>query len=297
MIEILNEKIDNKTSVALGFFDGLHIAHMAVINRIANKKNSCVLTFKTKGFSDKTLISDETKMNILSDHKIEYIKFLDFNVVKDMSPECFVKEILKEQLNAQFVVCGYNFRFGKKAMGTTDDLTSLCSKYGIETEIIGELDFDGEAVSTTRIKALLRDGNIVEANKLLGYRYFIEDKVIHGKQLGRKYDFPTANQKIKNGRFIPKLGVYASIVSFDGKSYTGVTNIGTKPTVSEDKTVISETCLLDYSGDLYEKVIRVEFIEFLREEKKFTDVSSLAGQISNDKISAMKLLTEGGYNG
>lgn len=292
-----DEKLNEKTSVALGFFDGLHIAHRRVIDRVLNKANSCVMTFKTEGFSDKTLMSDETKLEMLESLGVRFVVFLDFIEVKDLSPESFVREILVEKLNAEFVACGYNFRFGKNAQGSARDLLKICGEFGIKTEIVDEFDSGGNAVSTTRIKSLLKEGKVKEASTLLGYRYFIEDTVIHGRKLGREYDFPTANQRIEKGRFTPKFGVYASRVTADGKTYIGVTNIGVKPTVSDEKTVLCETYLQGYNGDLYGKIIRVELVEFIREEKKFTDVSALFEQIKSDKQKAISLLTKGGYNG
>ena len=292
-----DEKLNEKTSVALGFFDGLHIAHRRVIDRVLNKDNSCVMTFKTEGFSDKTLMSDETKLEMLESLGVRFVVFLDFIEVKDLSPESFVREILVEKLNAEFVACGYNFRFGKNAQGSARDLLKICGEFGIKTEIVDEFDSGGNAVSTTRIKSLLKEGKVKEASTLLGYRYFIEDTVIHGRKLGREYDFPTANQRMKKGRFTPKFGVYASRVTADGKTYIGVTNIGVKPTVSDEKTVLCETYLQGYNGDLYGKIIRVELVEFIREEKKFTDVSALFEQIKSDKQKAISLLTKGGYNG
>lgn len=288
---------NGKTAVALGFFDGIHLAHRKVLSKVLNKPNPCVMTFKSNYFSKETLISDRNKAKMLKKLGIKNIEFLDFNSVKDMSPEDFVKEILVGKFNAEFVSCGYNFRFGKGAMGNAEDLKRICSQYGIKTEIADEFDFGGEAVSTTRIKSLLKQGKVNDANRLLGYNFFITGEVIHGNQIGRIYDFPTANQLIENGLFTVKFGVYASLVHLGKTTYFAVTNVGIKPTVKNDKTVLSETCLLDYDGDLYGKNIKVELIEFIREEVKFQDVSALASQIEKDKMTACDLLTKGGYNG
>ena len=294
---IENEICSEKTSVALGFFDGLHIAHKAVINKVLGKENSCVLTFLAEGFSKKTLISDNCKADMLKKMGVEYLRFLKFNEVKSMLPLEFVKTILKKELNAEYVCCGYNFKFGKDAVGTATDLKALCESFNIKCEIIEELDFDSEAVSTTRIKKLLSDGAIKKANELLGYRYFIEKKIIHGNEIGRQYDFPTINQKISNDRFCPRFGVYASVVTIDDEIYMGVTNIGTKPTVSDEETILAETNIIGYEGDLYGKVIPIELVEFIRDEKKFADVSSLMSQVECDREKAILMLTKGGKNG
>ena len=294
---IQNEKCTESTSVALGFFDGLHIAHKAVINKVLDKENSCVLTFLADGFSKKTLISDNCKADMLSSMGIDYLRFLDFNSVKDLEPLEFVEKILVNELNAKFVCCGYNFRFGKGATGDAKDLARICSAFNIETEIVDELDCDSKAISTTRIKDLLSLGNIKKANELLGYDYFIETKVIHGNEIGRRYGFPTVNQEIPSDRFVTRFGVYASIVTIDGNEYMGVTNIGTKPTVSDDNKVICETNIIGFDGDLYGKTLPIKLVEFIRDEKKFADMASLMSQVECDREKAINLLTKGGKNG
>ena len=277
-------------AVALGFFDGLHTAHLAVIEN--------VLKFRDKGLIPAVMLFDEHPKKILSGKKIPYLLQTDirdkklsekgltalyttFSYIKDLSPEEFVKEILSEKFSARAVVCGYNFSFGKNGEGNSDLLFEICADYGIEVKVCPEVKLDGEPVSSTRIRKLIRNGEIEEANRMLGYNFCFSSEVFTGDRRGRLLGTPTINQYLPEELIVPLFGVYASKVYFDGKEYVGVTNIGCRPTF-DGENVRSETYIIGYDGNLYGKNVEINLYKFLRTEKKFEDAASLKVQIAQD---------------
>lgn len=279
-------------SVALGFFDGVHMGHRAVIQGCVENKGeyrSVVLTFlespaKALGKTAPDLLSDNTrKAELIKELGADDLIFADFNCMKDMEPAEFVQKILCEQLNAKRVYCGFNFHFGAKGKGDTAALQRLCEERGIGVSVKEPVTIDGEQVSSSLIRELIRGGEIEKANSLLGYRYAIEGTIGSGNHIGTGMGFPTVNLPIKEGTAIPRFGVYASDVMIDGKRYKGATNIGVHPTVGENETPLCETFLLNFSGgDLYGKKVRCELKEFIRPEKRFDSMEELTEQIRKD---------------
>ena len=287
------------TAVALGNFDGVHIAHKALIDRaIQMKKDSGSDMAGAWSFSENPLKyfiknppmaihSPEKKAEILLSLGLDFVVLADFGVFKDVPHESFC-QYLKEDIGVMSVVCGYNFRFGKGGGGTPAYLTEF---FGEDSAfVIGEVDFDGQPVSSTRIRSLIENGDIKTANILLGRYFALTSEVVGGKRLGRSIGFPTANQSFESGALIPKNGIYATRCNIDGVSYIGVTNVGVRPTVENTKTVNAETYILDFSGDIYGKKIDVEFIEYLRDETKFSSIDELKAAISKDAEAARKIV-------
>lgn len=297
-MEIFNchDKIKyNKTVLALGDFDGVHSGHKALLRETVRKAKelSCksgVYTFSsnTKKLLGKgefsLLTTEEEKNSIFSECGIDFVIYDDFLKVKDYTPEQFCKYI-SEKCNTVCVCCGENFRFGKSASADSEKLFSLMKEYDSECIIVPSFTLDNKQVSSTLIRELISVGDIEKANQLLGYRYFIKTKVVHGARLGRKLGFPTINQLEYCGKAVPCFGVYCCICTLDGEKYKGVVNVGLRPTVSQQQEkppVIFETHILDYNGDAYGKNVTVEFCKMLRKEKKFASLDELHENVMNN---------------
>ncbi len=292
------------TCVALGNFDGIHLGHQAILLacvREAKERGiaSVVWSFRRhpehimKG-SDASgnIISLKDKEKILSEMGIERLVLEDFEAVRNFSPEEFCDKVLLGRLSAKSVFCGFNFRFGKNGRGDAAFLRSYLTERGVSVYTADPVLFDGETVSSTRIRALLAGGDVQTAATLLGRPYSISFPVLHGKRLGSRIGFPTINQEFPKEYVTPKKGVYAVRVILDGAVYGGVCNVGSRPTVDCDDRILAETHLLDFSGDLYGKIIRVEFARFLREEKKFSSLEELKEQIGKDREIARSFWKE-----
>ena len=285
-----------RSAVALGFFDGLHIGHFAVIERAIAQKTKglcpCVFTFTMhqrrpeKKPIGSELITPSQKANLLSQWGIALVLCPDFSEFQAMQAQEFVEEVLVRRLHAAQVCCGEDFRFGANAMADANDLKRLCDAHGIQVDLIPAVCIDGQRISSTQIRALLRAGEVNRANRLLGRVFGYDFQVIQGKQLGRTLDFPTINQKIPETFIKLRYGVYASVALADGKWYPAVTNIGLRPTVEDSEAVNSETYIIGYTGDLYGQSVQVELLEFLRDEQKFSSVQELKMRIQADAKQA-----------
>lgn len=290
MIDITNgAKPKEKTAVALGYFDGLHLGHVYVIGQTLSQKGlkPAVFTFNCdttlpKFAKQEDIISFENKREILEKMGVEYLYAPDYADVCGLGYEQFVSEILVKRLNIGFACCGENFRFGKGGEGNPTRLSELAEKYDFTAHIADDVCVDGEAVSSTRIREFIREGKIEEANRLLGYELSFKLPVVYGNRIGRTLSFPTINQIIPSTNVVPRFGVYKSFAQVDGKNMRAITNIGIRPTVGKTSGVVMETHILAYAGDLYGQQIAVSLSGFLRGEKKFADLSELKEQIALD---------------
>ncbi len=299
MIFINNEKITEKTAVALGIFDGVHLGHRKILNTAKNYFTKglkfAVFTFKTESVEKKhgelyEYIYTENQKNCMFEKLgADYVYSPYINSLMNMSGEEFCHEILVGKMNAKAVVCGKNFRFGNGATCGVKQLQEFGNKYNFEVCVCDTLKKNGEAVSSGRIKQCLKNGDIVSANELLGERYFIAGKVVTGNQIGRTINFPTLNQLFEERQIVPKMGAYATYCELFDNKYGAVTNIGVKPTVESDINPLAETHILDFSGNLYGQNIKINFIEFLRTEQKFPSVEHLKKQIEIDSDRAKTL--------
>lgn len=288
-----------RAAVALGMFDGLHRGHLAVLDalRAGTSGNTgeapCVFTFSTeRGKPDsKTvgqLISRRMRDGILEDMGIRYVFQPEFSDFKDMPPELFARDFLLGYLNAGTVFCGEDFRFGRNAAAGAADLRELLAGMA-DVRIIPMLRVNGGAVSTTRIRALIREGDMRTAAELLGRAFTVDFPVERGRMLGRTLDAPTINQVLPGGFVIPRFGVYASVTRIDGRRYPSVTNVGVKPTVGSER-VVAETYIQGFSGDLYGREVPVELVDFIRDERKFPDLGELKKQIEKDAEKAAEMI-------
>lgn len=277
--------------LCLGNFDGVHRGHQRLFDCAREMKDAkeasaaCAWTFTSvaKAGSPVSCLTDIcAKLRLFAEYGLDYAVFEDFSDVCDMSAEHFVSSYLCKGLSAAGVICGFNFRFGKGGEGNCDLLSSLAEENGIFCNVIDAVLSDGEVISSTLIREYITSGNISGAAKLLGHPFSIEFPVLHGKELGRTMGIPTINQSFPEGHIIPCMGIYACTCYVNGEIYLGVANVGVRPTVSSAGTVNCETHIINYSGDLYGKEIRVEFYERLREEMKFDCVDALRRQIRID---------------
>ena len=285
-----DKKLNNGCAVALGNFDGLHIGHLAVIDRTialaGESMTATVMLFDehsmkaVTGAAPPRLITEEERADIFKKNGIEPF-VISFSRIKDFSPKEFVEKVLVSELDARIVVCGFNYRFGNKAKGDAKLLEEICIEKGIKCVIINEVVKDGMPISSTAIRNAVECGDIEKANAMLGRSFGYCTEVINGDKRGRTWGFPTINQKLPEGFVVPKFGVYESIVTVEGQSYSGVTNIGLRPTVGTEK-VLSETHILSFDGVLYGKKVDVRLIRFIRSEQKFSSFDELILQIESD---------------
>lgn len=294
-------QLNTETAVALGFFDGVHAGHTEVISKAVEyaKANGLASVIWTFDESPKTAFTKQPvpaitsgceKKSIFEKMGVDILITFPFDDrVRTMECADFIEIILKKCLKAKKVFCGFNYSFGAGGKGTPEMLEKLCMANGIETEILAPVEKAGHTVSSSRIREMIENGDIAKANTLLGRPYSITGKVNHGKKLGRTIGFPTVNQIIENKKVLPKDGVYLTRVSFDGKAYYGITDIGVKPTVGVHARG-AETYIFDFEGDLYGKNIKTEFLKYLRCEKKFSSVEQLVKQICRDAENAKEIL-------
>ena len=286
-----------QTVLAVGGFDGVHIAHRALLSRAveaAEKKGLCPAVFTFAGGlpqKDALLMTDEERLRIFREAGIARVYLFSFSEVSEMSPSVFFDEVLSRICYASIAVCGDDFRFGKGASGNAALLKTL-----LPTVVIPSIK-DGEGpISSTRIRRAVRAGDMPLAARLLGAPYTVSGRVEHGKHFGRTLGFPTANIAFPLGLCVPKNGVYAARVTVDGRVYPAVTNIGVRPTVTVGGSVNCESHIIGFSEDIYGRDIRVSLYAFLREERQFVSQNALRLQMARDRKEAEKWLNSVGHS-
>ena len=198
----------------------------------------------------------------------------------EMPWEAFVEDYLLGELGAKHVVCGHDFSFGYRGQGTPDKLRRLCAQRGVGVNVVDKVSLGGITVSSTHIRQLIRQGDMESAAQMLGHRHFLSGEVLHGKELGRRLGFPTANLALPEGLIAPAYGVYATLVTLpDGSAHPAVTNVGVRPTVHDQLGRLVEAWILDCTAELYGETIRVEFFTRLRGEKKFDSLEALREEV------------------
>lgn len=288
-------KSDRPTTVTLGTFDGVHLGHKKIIERLTkfspSENTSLVLTFfphprmVLQGDSELKLLNTiDEKASLLEKAGLENLIIHPFDQsFSELTAEEFVKNILVDQFNIGKIIIGHDHRFGRNRSADIHDLTAFGKKYHFDVEQISAQEIDEVSISSTKIRNALHDGNIALANEYLGYSYFLTGTIVKGKQLGRTIGFPTANLKIdQNYKLIPKNGVYIVKSSIDGKIVYGMMNIGTNPTVNGQTQTI-ETNFLDFDADLYDKNLTIELLHRIRSEEKFESLDALKNQLAQDK--------------
>jgi riboflavin kinase/FMN adenylyltransferase len=282
--------------IALGFFDGVHRGHGALLRKTvqrAAERNATPAVFTFDRPPKEVVTGQSVPLINSADDRKEIIHRLygidqvilapfDHNMMT-MKWQDFITELLIKQYGAVHLVAGHDYHFGHKNEGTPELLVSKCAELGLGCDIIPKVEYDGITVSSTHIRTLVEEGDLERAAEFLGHRHCLSQVVGHGHRIGRTIGIPTINLSVPANVLVPGHGVYISRVYLsDGRSYPGVTNVGTRPTVSRDGTVSVETFLLGFDGDLYEQRIRLEFCRHLRPEQRFDSLDELKAQIQKD---------------
>lgn len=289
-----------KTIVTLGTFDGVHVGHHAILDQICNiatqeNLESVLLTFfphprliVSNNYDIKLLNTIEEKSDLLEKIGIQSFIIHPFDkTFSELSPREFVFQVLVEKLNIQKIIIGHDHKFGKNRAADFSDLIAFGKEFGFEVEEISAQQINEVAVSSTKIRNSLLEGNISLANEYLGYPYVLTGIVVKGKQLGRTIGFPTANIEIpEDYKLIPKNGVYIVTANVNDRIVQGMMNIGVKPTLGENKLAI-EVHLLHFDADIYQQNIQVHILERLRDEQKFDSFELLKSQIEIDKQNTL----------
>lgn len=297
-------KSDKKTIVTLGTFDGMHVGHQAILNKLKLQKEfygyeTLVLTF-----------FPHPRMVLKTDHKISLLNTIgerikqidqfgiDHLVVQEftqefanLSAEEFVKNVLVDQFNIGKIVIGYDHRFGKNRSADIHDLIEFGKKYHFDVEQISAKELDDVSVSSTKIRNALNQGDVGLAKTYLGYPYMVSGKVVSGKQLGRTIGYPTANiQVAEDYKLIPTIGVYVVSVTVKGTDYYGMLSVGTNPTVGGTEKTI-EVYIFDFNDTIYNEEITVRFLTKIRNEEKFASIDLLIEALKNDEIFSRNFLS------
>ena len=288
-----------KTFITIGTFDGVHRGHKKLFTLLKHEA-------KNLGLSPLALVFQMPPKNILNNHleqsvlldlsrKKEFLNdiktvYLDFNKVKDLTAETFF-DLLIKRYKMGGIIAGKDFAFGKNRQGNISFLREKCKQNNILCNIIDFEEEDNSKISSSRLRNALKAGEIPTLNKMLGRNFTLEGKVIHGQQLGRKIGFPTANLDIRKEQILPR-GVFAVLVYLNGKKYKGICNIGLRPTVIMNGLPSVEIFIFDFNKDIYGQILKAEFVQKIRAEKRFNGLGELTQQINEDCAKAQKILSK-----
>ena len=287
------------SSVALGFFDGLHLGHTELISgsiafAMEYGLSADIFTFREHPknimsgmLAVPRLLPESDKLEIFEALGADRVFDFDFaDSFHTMAPEDFARSLLKDAFGAEAVFCGFNFRFGANAAGDTGALGAYGKEFGFEAYVIDPVYADGELVSSSAIRRHVNRGDVARAGLMLGRDYSLRGLVEYGNKLGREFGFPTANIFPDPEMTLPARGVYVTETAFDGAVFPSISNVGVNPTVADGNAVRLETHILDAAPELYKKEITVFFKEKLREERRFEDKDALIRQIAADTETA-----------
>ena len=294
-----------KTILTLGTFDGVHIGHRKILERVAQntengKYESLVLTFfphprmVLQGESEVKLLNTlSEKIDLLEKIGVQNLVIHPFDITfSRLTAEEFVKTVLIDQFDIKKIIIGYDHRFGRNRNANIDDLIAFGKQHDFEVEQISVQEIDAVSISSTKIRNALMEGNMALANEYLGYEYFLTGTIVRGKQLGRTIDFPTANlQMEENYKLIPRNGVYVVKSTINQKTVFGMMNIGLNPTVAGENLAI-EIHFFDFDEELYDQKISVSLLEYLRPEQKFESVAFLKQQLEKDRNTSLAYINK-----
>ena len=291
--------------LCLGNFDGVHLGHLALIQAVKETKETmtqqnkdvssgiCFFRCSPHTFisssSPSLLTTYEQKLSLFAEAGLDYAFVVDFEEIGEFSPKEFIEKILKDQFHCVFVICGFNFRFGKGAQGNPIILKDLMNG---QAKVVPPVIAEDQVISSTSIRALIENGEVNKIPNLLGRPFSIEAVVLHGKALGRTIGVPTINQTFPENIAVPKYGIYISVANIDGKRYAAVSNIGIRPSINDGSHINCETHILNFNGDLYGKLVKVEFYKRLRGEIKFDTIDALKAQIQQDILKTQEFYKE-----
>lgn len=285
-------QLEKPSAVALGKFDGIHLGHRRLLDKVLEQRKrgfqAVVFTFDTQaasffGGDEKELSTRDEKRAAFAQMGIDVL--IEFPLNRDTAatePLTFVSRYLAEQMRMVYLCAGPDISFGKGGAGDYALLAAYAKEYDYQVELIDKVRVDGKEVSSTRVREAVRAGRMEDAARMLGAPYGISGSVMHGRALGRRLGMPTANLLPDAGKLLPPNGVYYSQVLLDGQVWRGITNVGCKPTVSDEQVMGVETYLYDFEGEIYDREITVELLAFRREERTFDSVEALRSQIEAD---------------
>jgi riboflavin kinase / FMN adenylyltransferase len=299
----LHTSLQQKTAATVGFFDGVHTGHVTLLNRLkkeASQRNlaSMVVTFAThpreilqSNYVPELLTTTQERIDLLAKNNIDICVLLPFsNEMAKLNSEEFMQHILKNTLQTDYLLVGHDHRFGSDRQNGVDEYSQSGKIIGIEVESEDAYIKDETCVSSSVIRRALSANNIEEANAYLNYPYFVHGTVVGGKQIGRTIGFPTANIATNDHRkMIPADGVYAVQVTVKDKTYAGMMNIGTRPTIDNAAQKTLEVHILNFHDSIYQEPIKIEFLHFLRKEMKFNSLDELVAQLFLDKENTSSL--------
>ncbi|MGX1025235.1 bifunctional riboflavin kinase/FAD synthetase [Psychroflexus sp. MBR-150] len=297
-------KPQRQTVVTIGTFDGVHLGHRKIINRlnqVAKTKDldSVLLTFfphprmVLQQNQDLKLINTiDERIRFLSDTGLNYLVIEPFTIeFSRLKAEDYIKQYLVDHLNAAVVIVGYDHRFGRNRTANIEDLKAFAKTYHFEVEEISKQDIDDVAVSSTKIRKAITEGQIDLANTYLSKPFVLTGKVVKGRQLGKSLGYPTANLYIEeNYKIIPKEGVYVVCAEIDSKPYFGMMNIGHNPTIAKDNRKSVETYFFDFEGNLYGKTLEIQLLKRIRDERKFDSLAALKAAMQKDKAFSINYI-------
>lgn len=296
---------DHHTVVTIGTFDGVHVGHQKILERLVNTAKagnleSAILTFfphprmvLQKDAEIKLINTIEERKDILAKSGVDHLIIHPFtHQFSRLTAREFVRDILVHKLKAKKVIIGYDHRFGRNRTADLEVLREFGKEYDFEVEEISKQDIEEVAVSSTKIRRALKEGEVEKANRYLSYPFSLSGTVVKGKGLGREFEFPTANLEIKEDyKLIPKIGVYVVRSEIDGKEVFGMMNIGINPTVGGTEKTI-ETHFFDLDHNLYGKYITIELLTRIRDEKKFDSVESLKRAMKQDEAFSRQFIKD-----
>ena len=282
-----------ETAVSIGKFDGVHLGHRRLLEELLDQKEkgllATVFTFDPYpeiffGFGSKQILTTlEEKEQIFEKMGIDILVEFPFNAISAATPSReFVTRFLCSHLRARFIAAGPDLSFGDHGRGNFDLLAQLAPEYGYTAKKIEKVIMDDQVISSTLVRRLISTGEVTTAARYLGEPYMIRGKIVHGKRLGRRIGIPTLNQVPPEDKLLPPFGVYYSDVLIGKEKYCGMTNIGVKPTVSDEKRVTVETYLYDFEGEIYGETATVQLLTHRRPEMKFTSVEELKTTMEHD---------------
>ena len=288
-----NIKTENGTAIAIGKFDGLHRGHRALIDLVTKEKASglvpAVFTFARAPMEhignekQKYILTAAEKRIFMENSGIDILVEQPLNdMIINTEPEVFIRDILVDKMSVKKIFCGTDFRFGHKRLGDVNFLKEFEKKYGYETVVIDKLKYGPRDISSTYIREEIGKGYMGLLNELLGYPYTMLGVIKEGKKLGRTLDFPTVNITPDEDKMLPPNGVYFTKAIINDKVYDAITNIGIRPTVKDGSEVTVETHILDFEMDVYGETVELQFLEFVRAEKKFESLSALKKAVHED---------------
>lgn len=301
----LSEVSPNKNSVVtLGTFDGIHLGHKKIIDQVVKKAansegRSFLITFfphprkvVSSGNHVKLLSTPDEKANMIEKLGIENLLIINFTKeFSQLSPQKFIEKYIVEGIGAKEVVIGYDHHFGKARGGDIEFLKEQGRVLGFNVTVIPAFDMNGVAISSSKVRKAILDGNINLANRYLGRYYSFDGKVIHGDKRGRELGFPTANLKVNgNDKLLPAIGIYVVELFINDKKLFGLLSIGKRPTFYDSGEIVPEVYIYDFEEDIYDENITVKVIERLRGEEKFSSVNELIEQMNNDKKNGLEIL-------